>query len=71
MSAPVYVSPFLGAGADWLCLLSPDLVPPVSWVGGKRRLAVAPVPALEFRIPLVDSPNGRALLAFLRGVKAQ
>jgi len=36
---PVYVSPFLGAGADWLCLLDPDLVPLVSWMGGKRRLA--------------------------------
>lgn len=38
---PVYVSPFLGAGADWLALLHEDLVPLVSWMGGKRRLAGA------------------------------
>lgn len=37
---PIFGSPFLGAGAEWLHLLSPDLVvPPVSWMGGKRRLA--------------------------------
>lgn len=35
----VYVEPFLGAGAVWLRLLGEDLVPPVSWMGGKRRLA--------------------------------
>ena len=36
---PIFGSAFLGAGAEWLHLLSPDLVPPVSWMGGKRRLA--------------------------------
>lgn len=35
----VYVEPFLGAGAVFLRLLSPELVPFVSWMGGKRRLA--------------------------------
>lgn len=35
----VYVDPFLGAGAVWLRLLSPHLVPFVSWMGGKRKLA--------------------------------
>lgn len=34
-----YLAPFLGAGGDWLHLVSLDLVPPVSWMGGKRRLA--------------------------------
>lgn len=34
-----YLAPFLGAGGDWLHLVSQDLVPPVSWMGGKRRLA--------------------------------
>lgn len=37
--APVYVEPFAGAAAVWLRLLDPSLVPPVSWMGGKRRLA--------------------------------
>lgn len=36
---PTYVDPFLGAGAVWLALFNPALVPPVSWMGGKRRLA--------------------------------
>lgn len=36
---PVYVDPFLGAGGVWLSLLGAHLVPPVSWMGGKRRLA--------------------------------
>lgn len=36
---PVYVDPFLGAGAVWLHLVSLDLVPLVSWMGGKRRMA--------------------------------
>lgn len=39
MSSPVYVDPFLGAGGTWLHLLDPALTPPVSWMGGKRRLA--------------------------------
>jgi hypothetical protein len=34
---PIYVEPFLGAGAVWLALLGLDLVPLVSWMGGKRR----------------------------------
>ena len=34
---PIYVEPFLGAGATWLRLLCPSLVPLVSWMGGKRR----------------------------------
>jgi hypothetical protein len=33
------VSPFAGAASEWLCTLDPVLVPPVSWMGGKRRLA--------------------------------
>lgn len=36
---PTYVDPFLGAGSVWLALLDPGLVAPVSWMGGKRRLA--------------------------------
>lgn len=35
----VYVSPFLGGGADWLALLSPSLEPLCAWMGGKRKLA--------------------------------
>lgn len=49
IDSPVYVSPFLGAGADWLCLLDPDLVPLVSWMGGKRRLARDILTLLELR----------------------
>lgn len=52
----VYVSPFLGGGADWLTLLSPSLEPLCAWMGGKRKLAAqilellslspgAPIPA--------------------------
>lgn len=36
---PVYVDPFLAAGGAWLYLVSMDLVPLVSWMGGKRRMA--------------------------------
>lgn len=36
---PVYVDPFLAAGGAWLYLVSLDLVPLVSWMGGKRRMA--------------------------------
>lgn len=53
----VYVSPFLGGGADWLTLLSPSLEPLCAWMGGKRKLAAqilellslspgAPIPAM-------------------------
>jgi hypothetical protein len=35
----IYVDPFLGAGAAWLANLDETLVPLVSWMGGKRRLA--------------------------------
>lgn len=38
-SPVVYVDPFLGAGAVYLRLLGPNLVPFVSWMGGKRKLA--------------------------------
>jgi hypothetical protein len=38
-AGPVYVEPFLGAGATWLALLDPDLVALVSWMGGKRKFA--------------------------------
>ncbi len=37
--SPIYVDPFLGAGAVWLHLLDPSLVPLVSWMGGKRKFA--------------------------------
>jgi len=40
---PVYVEPFLGGGGSWLPLLTArhlaSLVPPVAWMGGKRKLA--------------------------------
>lgn len=36
---PVYVEPFVGAGATFLHLVDPDLDPPVSWMGGKRKFA--------------------------------
>lgn len=36
---PVYLDPFLAAGGAWLYLVSLDLVPLVSWMGGKRRMA--------------------------------
>ena len=46
---PVFVSGFLGAGADYLCLLDPKLTPPVSWMGGKRRQAPDILALLELR----------------------
>jgi len=49
MSGPVFVDPFLGAGAVWLRLVGEDLVPPVSWMGGKRRLATDLLRLLELR----------------------
>lgn len=45
-----YVDPFLGAGAVWLALLGADLVPPVSWMGGKRRLAEEILAILGLRL---------------------
>lgn len=39
MSQFDYVDPFLGAGGSWLGIVGEDLVPPVSWMGGKRRYA--------------------------------
>lgn len=54
---PVYVDPFLGAGGTWLHLLDPALTPPVSWMGGKRKLAPRLLEVLDLhpgqRIPSV------------------
>jgi hypothetical protein len=44
-----YVEPFLGAGATWLALLDPGLVPLVSWMGGKRRFAADILSLLDLR----------------------
>lgn len=49
MLTPTYVDPFLGAGAVWLSLLGEDLVPLVSWMGGKRRLAREILQVLDLR----------------------
>lgn len=35
----IYVSPYLGAGADFLAVLDASLTPLCSWMGGKRKLA--------------------------------
>lgn len=53
---PVYVEPFLGAGATWLRLLGPHLVPLVSWMGGKRRDADDHLALLDLR-PGVPVPS--------------
>lgn len=57
---PVLVDPFLGAGGTVLGLLSwvtgAKLDPPVSWMGGKRRLALeglAPLDLPRRRIPML------------------
>lgn len=44
----------------WQAITSEQRAP---WI---YQLIFAPVPALEFRIPLNGSATGRALLAFLR-----
>lgn len=54
----IYVAPFLGAGADWLCTLSEWLVPPVAWMGGKRRLA----PAILRVLGVLPSSRPHAIL---------
>lgn len=35
----IYFDPFAGGGGDFIPLLHPSLVPPVSWMGGKRKQA--------------------------------
>lgn len=47
--APDYIVPFAGGLADVLCLFEPGVVPPVSWMGGKRRLAPVILAALGLR----------------------
>ena len=46
---PDYIVPFAGGLADGLCLFEPGVVPPVSWMGGKRRLAPVILAALGLR----------------------
>lgn len=38
-ATPVLVDAFAGAGGFWLASVGANLTPPVSWMGGKRRLA--------------------------------
>ena len=56
--SPVLVDPFLGAGGFWLRNVGADLVPPVSWMGGKRRLA-------DDLLALLDLRPGRPVSAIL------
>lgn len=49
MSAPVLVDAFSGGGGFWLASVADGLTPPVSWMGGKRRLARDLLALLDLR----------------------
>ncbi len=54
---PVFLDPFVGGGGVLVKLLGEELVPPVSWMGGKRRLALRILTMLGLhprqRVPMV------------------
>lgn len=56
-TAPVLVDAFAGGGGFWLSSVADGLTPPVSWMGGKRRLARALLALLDLRpgcrLPLI------------------